>query len=577
MFSENRDPFFFRNHRFICSRCQQGFETLVRLQRHTEGASTTLSCDHCQKRFCFDNQLRQHSATFHLGGGIAAQPADLNQPIVGQTPYQESAAYEEVLAQHQDVIKSDEINRTLWKRINCEIDPGFTYGNLKSLLDELMDKEVSVFEINIGFGVILYNTIEQVYKYFYVSNNSYLFEKSVTISNRSDMEKFFEKIKDKNIAEKYFYQRPSSPWVIVGVPNVEIKIYRLRSVPIGVGIVILPKFLKNSRSIINLTHRQGNKKFPYTDNLCLFRCLALHHGTDARGLEHMAQAFKAKLEEFTGKNFDAGVLIEDLSTVEECFNLGINVYDLDDEKMAKVVRLTEREFENSCHLNLFENHFSYIKKLKSYARKYQCGDCKRYMSRSADLIRHKTTCKADEVQEMFVGGKYILSKTVFELCEELNINIPEQDRYDPYFSTFDFESFTKPGESEYLGREFHASQVPATFSVCSNVPENTRAVHVRTYGDSQQLVDRLIIELLKHQEKRKEVLTEKYQQYLDALDQMEKELKTKLGIQDKDQQKSEDQKVEEEIRGKRKQPSFNKTNNKKDNNGRVAIEYEKCN
>ena len=154
-----------------------------RLNHHTESALPNTSCKHCNKRFCFDSQLRQHLVTFHLGGGISARPADLNQPIVGQSPYQELAAYEEVLAQHMDVIKSDEINQTLWKRINREIEPDFTYGNLKSLLDGLMDKEVSVFKINIGFGVILYNTVEQIFKYFYVSNNSYLFEKSVTISN----------------------------------------------------------------------------------------------------------------------------------------------------------------------------------------------------------------------------------------------------------------------------------------------------------------------------------------------------------------------------------------------------------
>ena len=70
--------------------------------------------------------------------------------------------------------------------------------------------------------------------------------------------------------------------------------------------------------------------------------------------------------------------------------------------------------------------------------------------------------------------------------------------------------FTIPGESEYLGRQFHANQAPATFSVCSSVPDHTDAVHVRTYGDSQQLVDQLITELLFHQEKRKMILTEKY-------------------------------------------------------------------
>ena len=80
------------------------------------------------------------------------------------------------------------------------------------------------------------------------------------------------------------------------------------------------------------THCRGVKKLPYIDNLCLFRCLALHSGTEVRALEHMSQAFKSKLEEFTDKNFDAGVLMEDLPKVEECFNIGINVYSLNEKK-----------------------------------------------------------------------------------------------------------------------------------------------------------------------------------------------------------------------------------------------------
>ena len=68
--------------------------------------------------------------------------------------------------------------------------------------------------------------------------------------------------------------------------------------------------------------------------------------------------------------------MDDLTKVEECFNLGINVNALDDKKVAKLIRLTGKELKNSCHLNLYENHFSYIKKFKSYAKKYQCSDCK---------------------------------------------------------------------------------------------------------------------------------------------------------------------------------------------------------
>ena len=56
------------------------------------------------------------------------------------------------------------------------------------------------------------------------------------------------------------------------------------------------------------------------------------------------------------------------------------------------------------------------------------------------------------MKQFFAGGKYVISKTVFELLEELNINVPEEDRYDPYFSRLVFESFTVPKETEYLGR-----------------------------------------------------------------------------------------------------------------------------
>ena len=118
----------------------------------------------------------------------------------------------------------------------------------------------------------------------------------------------------------------------------------------------------------------------------------------------------------------------------------------------------------------------------------------------------------------------------------------------PYFSIFDFESFTIPVEREYLGRQFHASQEPATFSICSNVPEHTEAVYVRTYGTSQELVDQSIIELLKQQETRKIISTEKYLLFLDALDHMEVEIKSKLGIQEEEPKGQEE---EEEDQGKR--------------------------
>ena len=218
-------------------------------------------------------------------------------------------------------------NRSTWKRINKKIDPGFTYGNLKRMLENTQAAEVSAFRINLGFGCMLYHVIEKVFRYYYVSNNHLLFDKAFTISSHTDMNNFFEKIVSLDLGEAYYLRRPTSGWVLAGLPNVQIHIMRMRDIPIGAGIA-LPSHIKRSKSIIGLTHHE-KKGHPYNDNLCLFRCLALHYGADIGGLEEASKSYKKQLEEATGQKYDDGVRLDALEKVEKEFNLAIYVYSLD--------------------------------------------------------------------------------------------------------------------------------------------------------------------------------------------------------------------------------------------------------
>ena len=97
--------------------------------RLLKSGKTESFCTHCNKTYCFRSQLRQHLATSHFGGGIPARPANLDKPIVGQTPYQELAAYKEISDEHRDTVKSYEVNKMHWKRINKRIDPRFSYSD----------------------------------------------------------------------------------------------------------------------------------------------------------------------------------------------------------------------------------------------------------------------------------------------------------------------------------------------------------------------------------------------------------------------------------------------------------------
>ena len=141
-----------------------------------------------------------------------------------------------------------------------------------------------------------------------------------------------------------------------------------------------------------MTHSINNSH-EYDDNLCFFRCLALHFGAVIHALEHPANRFKERLEEYAGKTFDDGIEVGMLAIVETCFNIAINVYALQEDKSAKVIRISNLDYkqDNVMHLNLYENHFSYIKKgkFKSYAKKFQCQNCKRILSKACDLNRHK--------------------------------------------------------------------------------------------------------------------------------------------------------------------------------------------
>ena len=106
--------------------------------------------------------------------------------------------------------------------------------------------------------------------------------------------------------------------MLAGLPNVEIRIYKMKGIPRGAG-VLLPEYVKRSKSIIGLTHKTYN--YAYNDNLCLFRCLALHFGTSMHSREREAARLKENLERHTGKSYEEGVEVGMLADVEIYFNM----------------------------------------------------------------------------------------------------------------------------------------------------------------------------------------------------------------------------------------------------------------
>ena len=134
----------------------------------------------------------------------------------------------------------------------------------------------------LGFGSMLFDTVNKVY----VSSNHLLLDKP-----RHDG--FFLTRLSLWI---YYMQRPSSGWVLAGLPNVDIQVMRMPGIPIGAGVQ-LPGHIKKSKSIDGQTDDIAHKQ-PFVDNLCLFRCLPPEQDfrTDVRSLERPANDFRRQLE-----------------------------------------------------------------------------------------------------------------------------------------------------------------------------------------------------------------------------------------------------------------------------------------
>ena len=117
--------------------------------------------------------------------------------------------------------------------INREIDPTFTYKDLDKIITDFYITQPTAFKINISFAFILYDTINDQYRYYYNSSNNILFEKAITIAERQDLDQLMKKIVNLDLATNYYLKKPSSSWVMAGLTNVEIQIFNLKDTPIG--------------------------------------------------------------------------------------------------------------------------------------------------------------------------------------------------------------------------------------------------------------------------------------------------------------------------------------------------------
>ena len=147
------------------------------------------------------------------------------------------------------------------------------------------------------------------------------------------------------------------------------------------------------------------------------------------------------------------------------------------------------------YLNLYENHFSYIRDLARYSKSFCCSRCGKYWKRASNLRQHEKTCDG-KVQLKYPGGAHHVPKTVFQELEEEGIIVPGEARYFPCRATFDFECYFDKEKGQELRNtdklNWESANVPLSVSVCGNVPGYQASKCFVTDGDPNGLISEFI-------------------------------------------------------------------------------------
>ena len=491
-----------------CATCGRAFTRRDHLQRHASRCRPKpFTCDVCHSGFTRKWDLDQHKRTVQCGGPPQPGPAPKRRRIVA------SLNEDPVLAVPVEHTANDELSSAIrdfvqenWGSIRTYVARGpiqTRYNRRLTSLDtrdlheplrQLFDQQTTSFKVNLSFGFILKQKVTGRLRYYHSSNNccGRYMEEPALITNRDDFDSFLERIREPDILQWAIAQRPNSDWVCELVTNATFFLNKIVDHPIGCVGVTLPDYLKHNKAIVGL-EKDHHRNATYNDNLCLFRCLALHQGCDVRRLETTVVTLYAKYTDIPVHDF-AGVPVDELDKVETKFKTNVCVYQLveiaDGKTTAELVRRSMGHYADTMNMNLHETHYSYIRDIGKYCHSYRCRKCGDSLWKYPSWLKiHESTCEGG-IRRVYKGGVYHPPPSVFERLDDEGIVVDEGLRYYPYRATFDFECFFTgdklPADSDRV--QWIARHVPLSVSLASNVPGYEPALCFVTDGDADKLV-----------------------------------------------------------------------------------------
>ena len=175
--------------------------------------------------------------------------------------------------------------------------------------------------------------------------------------------------------------RPNTKWSYNFTKAVYVKVILDRH-PLFLGLGRLPEWLRNKHGVLSLD--------TYEDNLCLFRCIAVHWGAtpkrNMRKTRELEKSFFTQRPDLRNRLTD-----KHLSLLEKHFKQGIAAYEVQPNGDFILTHVPANYVQVGIpllNMGLYYGHAFLITDLKQVANTYTCGECQARFTQSCHLARH---------------------------------------------------------------------------------------------------------------------------------------------------------------------------------------------
>ena len=310
--------------------------------------------------FFGDSELNGDGANVSTGGGVStphtrsasAEPpltrrkidhlpalGDVTKPPPNLTENM-AAAEQQLYVSHWSAIKSYSHISKVQSVFNLRLNES-SIPDLAPKLQAVFDSQKNAFKLNSSLGFVLRHNDTAELRYYHSSiNNNRLFDEQTLVDSPSDFHNFVEKLEETDFLEHARQARPNSEWVVHFVTNLSLYINHL------------PGPLRGGPT----KRRQGVVSPNSKHNQCFFHALALHKNQnvlrdylnrDGKKRTHklctqrLAQSLYEKFTS-THKNDFNGIYMFQLPHLEELYDVGIQIYTLEQRVNKSVAVLVRR-------------------------------------------------------------------------------------------------------------------------------------------------------------------------------------------------------------------------------------------